>query len=154
MTPSPFARDLIEQVRPILRSIQRIVAPPKPFDPLTSRRVFRLAIADFAPTLLPRVISEMQRAAPEVAVEWLAPTAQTMVAVADGQLDMAQRRLEGAKPVDASSDPGSRWFRTLVMEAYRELEEDVAWISSGRNLVKAQRSSPRYPAPKHQWTRR
>jgi DNA polymerase-1 len=28
-------------------------------------------------------------------------------------------------------------FRTLVMEAYEELRRDVAWISSGRNLVKA-----------------
>lgn len=256
MVPSPFAQDLIEQVRPILRNIQRIVAPPEPFDPMTSRRVFRLAIADFAPTLLPRVISEVQRVAPEVSVEWLAPTAQTVIAVADGQLDVAlvtssatvpegvqqsdagdlhsvtfarkshpaiaawgaeawsrwphiqvqlgergksdvQRAvdeqglkrtigasvpnfsqvpallaqtdllatmtplvMDGAmerfglralepplriKPTSFSfvwsfrlaNDPGSRWFRTLVMRAYKELEEDVAWISSGRNLVRA-----------------
>lgn len=36
-----------------------------------------------------------------------------------------------------ANDPGSRWFRMLVIDAYKELEEDVAWISSGRNLVKA-----------------
>jgi hypothetical protein len=38
-----------------------------------------------------------------------------------------------------ANDPGNRWFRTLVMNAYKELQRDVAWISSGRNLVKAQR---------------
>ena len=89
MAPSPFARKLIEDVRPILRSIQRIVASPEPFDPATSRRVFRLAIADFAPTLLPRVISEVQRLAPGVAVEWLAPSMHTMTAIAESQIDLA-----------------------------------------------------------------
>ena len=255
MAPSPFARDLVEDVRPILRSIQRVVSPPEPFDPATSKRVFRLAIADFAPTLLPRVLSEVQRQAPGVSVEWLAPTGLTMVAVAEGQLDVAlvtssvaipdgvQRSAAGdlhsvtfarkahpaiatwgaeawsrwphiqvqlgergrsdvqraadehglkrkigasvpnfsqvpallaqtnllatmtalvmdgvmerfglralepplsIKPTSFSfvwsfrlaNDPGSRWFRALVMHAYSELREDVAWISSGRNLVR------------------
>lgn len=255
MAPSPFARDLVEDVRPILRSIQRIVSPPEPFDSTTSKRVFRVAIADFAPTLLPRVLSEVQHQAPGVLVEWLAPAAQTMTAVAEGQLDVAlvtasaavpegvqrsdagdlhsvtfarkghpaiaswgaeawsrwphiqvqlgergksevQRAvdehgvkraigasvpnfsqipallartnllatmtplvMDGAmerfglraleppiliKPTSfffawsfrLANDPGSRWFRTLVMDAYSELQEDVAWISSGRNLVK------------------
>jgi DNA-binding transcriptional LysR family regulator len=89
MAPSPFAQRLIEDVRPTLRSIQRIIAPPKPFDPATSRRVFRLAIADFAPTLLPKVIAEVQRQAPGVSVEWLAPSVQAISALADGQLDLA-----------------------------------------------------------------
>jgi DNA-binding transcriptional LysR family regulator len=89
MAPSPFAQRLIEDVRPILRSIQRIVSPPEPFDPATSRRLFRLAIADFVPTLLPGVISTVQRLAPGVAVEWLAPGTQTLRAVADGQIDLA-----------------------------------------------------------------
>ncbi|MGE0006261.1 MAG: LysR substrate-binding domain-containing protein [Parvibaculaceae bacterium] len=258
MAPSPFARDLVEDVRPILRGIQRIVSPPEPFDPATSRRTFRLAVADFAPTLLPRVLSEVQRKAPGVSVEWLAPAAQSMTAVAEGELDIAlvtasaaapegvqrsaagdlhsvtfarkghpaiaswgaeawsrwphiqvrlgergksdveraaeergMRRTIGAwlpnfsqvpallartnllatmtplvmdgamqrfglsaleppipiKPTSLffawsfrrANDPGSRWFRELVMAAYGELREDVAWISSGRNLVKARK---------------
>jgi DNA-binding transcriptional LysR family regulator len=88
MAPSPFAQRLIEDVRPILRSIQRIVAPPAPFDPATSRRLFRLAIADFAPALLPRVVAEVQRQAPGVSIEWLAPSALTTSSIADGQLDL------------------------------------------------------------------
>jgi DNA-binding transcriptional LysR family regulator len=89
MAPSPFARKLVQDVRPILRSIQRVVAPPEPFDPATSTRLFRLAIADFAPTLLPRVIAEMQRRAPGVRVEWLAPSRETLPAVAESQIELA-----------------------------------------------------------------
>lgn len=89
MTPSPYALRLIEEVRPLLRSIQRILAPPEPFEPSTSRRVFRVAIADFVPTLLPQVIKNVQRQAPGVVVEWLAPSPQTVLAVAESQLDIA-----------------------------------------------------------------
>ena len=89
MTPSPFAENLVAEVRPILRSIQRMVAPPAAFDPLTSTRLFRAAIADFAPTLLPRVLADVQRQAPGVTVEWLAPSAATIAAVADAQIDLS-----------------------------------------------------------------
>lgn len=89
MSPSPYAQRLIEDVRPLLRTIQRIVAPPEPFDPPVSKRVFRVAIADFAPTLLPRVVAEVRRQAPGVAVEWLAPSQQTLLSVAESQIDLA-----------------------------------------------------------------
>lgn len=89
MAPSPFARQLVDDVRPILRSIQRVIAPPQPFDPATSTRLFRLAIADFAPTLLPRVIAQVMRQAPGVRVEWLAPHRDTLQALAESQIDLA-----------------------------------------------------------------
>lgn len=267
MAPSPYAQKLIEDVRPLLRSIQRIIAPPEPFEPSTSKRVFRVAIADFAPTLLPRVIAEVQRQAPGVSVEWLAPSQQTLLAVAESQIDLVLvtahvslpegvqhqsagelhsvtfarknhpaianwsleawvrwphivvqlgerakgavdsavdeqgvRRTIGAsvpnfsqvpallaetdllatmtplvmddamsrlglralepplviKPTSFSfawsfrlaSDPGSRWFRNLVMGAYEELQRHVTVLTSGRHLVKARkpRRSPRKQA--------
>lgn len=89
MAPSPYAQRLIEEVRPILRSIRRAIAPPEPFDPSTSRRVFRVAIADFVPTLLPLVISDVLQRAPGVAVEWTALNLQTMTAIAESQIDIA-----------------------------------------------------------------
>jgi DNA-binding transcriptional LysR family regulator len=264
MSPSPYAQKLIEDVRPLLRTIQRIVAPPEPFEPSTSKRVFRVAIADFAPTLLPRVIAEVRRQAPGVSVEWLAPSEHTLLAVAESQIDLALvtahvslpegveeesagelhsvtfarkehpaiaswsleawlrwphvrvqlgERAKGAvdAAVDAqavrrtigasvpnfsqvpallaqtdllatmtplvmdggmkrlglraleppltieptsfsfvwsfrlASDPGSRWFRTLVMNAYAELQRKVTELTTGPHLVKARRPrrSPR-----------
>ncbi len=262
MAPSSFAQHLIQDLRPILRSIQRVVAPPESFDARTSTRVFRLAIADFVPTLLPRVIAEVQRLAPHVAIEWQAPSAQTMSAVADGHIDLALaiassappegvqrhdagalhsvtfarkghpaiaawsadawarwphiqvqlgdrmksevelaaqdhgvKRMIGASvpnfsqvpalvartnmlatmtplvfdgaldqlgiralepPIDIeptpfcfawsfrlASDPGSRWLRTLVMNAYAELQRHITVKTSGRNLVKARTRRPR-----------
>ncbi len=105
MAPSHYALRLIEDVRPLLRSIQRIIAPPEPFEPATSRRVFRVAIADFVPTLLPRVIKEVQRLAPGVSVEWLAPSAQTLLAAAEGQLDLALITASVPLPEGVQSQP-------------------------------------------------
>src|SRR5262245_65970828 len=43
MQPTAFALELMEQARPILRSIQRAVSPPQAVDPATSRRPCRLS---------------------------------------------------------------------------------------------------------------
>lgn len=89
MVTTPFAERLIEDVKPILRSIQRALAPPQPFDPASSTRTFRLAISDFVPSLFPRLIARVQREAPGVVLDWVGVEAQTPLAVADGQVDVA-----------------------------------------------------------------
>src|SRR5437667_10994474 len=47
MEPTAFALEFVEQTRPILRSMQRVLSPRHAFEPATSRRVFRLAAPDF-----------------------------------------------------------------------------------------------------------
>ncbi len=89
MAPTPFAERLVEEVRPVLRTIQRIVTPPEPFDPANSTRHFRLAIPDFVPALLPKVVGEIQRLAPSATVEWLAPNSQTLSSLAEAEIDLA-----------------------------------------------------------------
>src|ERR1041385_6679777 len=64
MQPTLFARDLMEGVRPLLRSLQRILSPQLAFDPAQSQRVFRLAAPDFALTLFTRVLAMLRRDAP------------------------------------------------------------------------------------------
>jgi DNA-binding transcriptional LysR family regulator len=89
MTPSPFAERLIGDVRPILRSIQRVLEPPRPFDAATSTRTFRIAISDIAPSLFPRVMAQVSNVAPRVTLDWVSESPQTLLAVADGQVDLA-----------------------------------------------------------------
>ena len=74
MRPSPFALNLIEEVRPILRNIQRVVAPPEPFDPATSTRVFRIAAPAFS-ALVSAVFRRVHALAPHVSLQWMPPNA-------------------------------------------------------------------------------
>jgi DNA-binding transcriptional LysR family regulator len=46
MQPTALALDLIEEVRPMLGGIERVLSPRYAFDPRSSRRVFRLAAYD------------------------------------------------------------------------------------------------------------
>jgi LysR family transcriptional activator of mexEF-oprN operon len=88
MRPSPTALVLAEEVRPILRSIQRLVQPPEAFDAASSSRVFRIAgppldsvIADFA--------ARANAAAPHIRLEWLPQSQTTYAQVIDEQIDLA-----------------------------------------------------------------
>src|SRR5258705_13482166 len=51
MQPTAFALDLIEQTRPMLKGIQRVLLPRYVFDPVSSQRVFRPAAPGFLLTL-------------------------------------------------------------------------------------------------------
>jgi DNA-binding transcriptional LysR family regulator len=88
MRPSPFALTLVEEVRPILRNIQRVIAPPKPFDPATSKRVFRIAVPAFS-TLVSAVFERVHALAPHVSLKWILPNSRALLAAAEGQIDVA-----------------------------------------------------------------
>ena len=89
MRPSPYAERLIDDVRPILRAIERVLVPGEPFDPAASTRTFRVAISDIAPSLFPRVMGKVRSAAPNVVVDWIAEAPQMLRSVADEQVDIA-----------------------------------------------------------------
>lgn len=88
MQPSPFALTLIEEVKPILRAIQRVISPSEPFDPATSQRVFRIAMPAF-PSIISDVFECTSAEAPNVKIEWLDPDFAAYPAVADGMIDLA-----------------------------------------------------------------
>lgn len=88
MQPSPFAMTLIDDIRPILRSIQRVVSPPRPFDPATSRRAFRIAVPAI-PSLINEVFARLANQAPGVALEWVGLGPRLYTAVADELIDLA-----------------------------------------------------------------
>jgi len=88
MQPSPFALQLIEDVRPILRSIQRVVAPPQPFIPSQCRRIFRVAIPTI-PGLMSRVYERVNSEAPDAVLEWTSPSQRAYGQVAEGLVDIA-----------------------------------------------------------------
>jgi len=89
MQPTALAIALIEQARPMLGGIQRVLSPQHVFDPATSTRVFRLAAPDFMLTLFADLLTQLRTDAPRVAVEWTAPREPTLLDVAEGLIDIA-----------------------------------------------------------------
>jgi DNA-binding transcriptional LysR family regulator len=89
MQPTALALELIEQARPMLGGIARVLSPQHIFDPTTSSRVFRLAAPDFMLTLFADLLTRLRAEAPSIAVEWTAPREPTLLDVAEGLIDIA-----------------------------------------------------------------
>jgi DNA-binding transcriptional LysR family regulator len=104
MQPTPFALELIEQARPMLRGIQRVLSPRHVFDPASSQRVFRLAAPDFMITLFIDLMARLRKEAPGVSVEWTAPREPTPLDAAEGQIDIAIVPAEIRLPDGATSE--------------------------------------------------
>lgn len=110
MQPSPFALTLIDDVRPILRSIKRVLALPEPFDPASSDRVFRVA-CPITGRVLSEVLNRLHHEAPGAKLEWLSAPRQVYDAVAEGLVDVAHlggetRLPDGLEEVEV---PAFRW---------------------------------------------
>src|ERR1700742_2360419 len=89
MQPTTLALDLIEQARPMLGGIQRVLSPQHAFDTATSTRVFHLAAPDFMLTLYTELLTALRGEAPSVSIEWTAPREPTLLDVAEGLIDAA-----------------------------------------------------------------
>jgi len=91
MEPTARALDLAEQVRPLLRQVDRIVSEDAAFDAATATDTFRLRIADLLSFIVtPALMAALAREAPEVAVDivHLTPEATVEALVTDA-LDIA-----------------------------------------------------------------
>jgi len=89
MEPTAFALELMEQMRPLLNGLQRVLAPRRRFDPATSHRVFRLSAPDFAQAMFIDLLTAARRRAPGVSIEWTGARETTLLELAEGQLDLA-----------------------------------------------------------------
>src|SRR5262249_21309880 len=89
MQATAFALEFMEQTRPILRSIRRLLSPRHAFDPSTSRRTFRLAAPDFAVSLFTSLLGRLREEAPGVSIEWTGLQDPMLLQIADGQIDLA-----------------------------------------------------------------
>src|SRR5689334_20109927 len=73
MQPTPLALDLVEQTRPMLAGVKRVLTAQHVFHPGTSTRIFRLAAPDFMWALFADLLTRLRAEAPSVAIEWTAP---------------------------------------------------------------------------------
>lgn len=97
MQASPFALQLIDDVRPILTSIKRVLQLPEPFDPASSDRVFRVA-SPIAGRFQARVVNTLQQNAPGTRIEWLSAPREVYGAVSEGMIDIAHLGGERSLP--------------------------------------------------------
>jgi len=137
MQPSPFALQLIEDIRPILSGIKRVLRLPEPFDPASSDRTFRVA-CPMIMSVVSHVMNSIQLTAPKVRIEWLSAPRDVFAAVSEGLIDLALLGGEQKLPdgVDAIEMPPMN-FVTFVREGHPAIARwgPEAWMQFGHLKV-------------------
>ncbi len=88
MTPSPYAVEIMPEVRACLSSIERLMGASDPFDPLTSRRKFRVSVFGI-PDLITELIDWVAARAPHISLEFLPYTRSVCQDLLDERIDIA-----------------------------------------------------------------
>ncbi|NIF55066.1 LysR family transcriptional regulator [Burkholderia sp. Ax-1724] len=89
MRPTPHAEALIEPIREVLRLLQYTLSLQAVFDPMSSARVFRIAMTDISQVvLLPQILAQVRVTAPNVRIETSHISADTPTQLETGEIDL------------------------------------------------------------------
>lgn len=95
MKPTERALDLQPKVRQILAETQHLLEPKQEFTAITSRRVFRIMVSDYAEaTLIPTLIKHIRSEAPHIILDLLTPSDVSYQDMEQGRVDMAINRFD------------------------------------------------------------
>ena len=90
MVATERANQLAPVIRTILRDLKEALQQVEEFEPLISKRVFRLMASDYAAsTLLPKLLEKINVIAPNITIDIMTPSDVTFHDVEDGKIDMA-----------------------------------------------------------------
>lgn len=95
MMPTDKAKELQPLVQHVLSQIELFVQPTIDFEPISSKRLFRVMASDYAETtLLPRVRMRMADEAPDTALDILTPSDVTFKDIELGNVDLVINRFD------------------------------------------------------------
>lgn len=95
MMPTDKAKELQPLVQNVLSQIELFVQPTIEFDPINSKRLFRVMASDYAETtLLPRVRTRMAEEAPQTSLDILTPSDVTFQDIEVGNVDLVINRFD------------------------------------------------------------
>lgn len=95
MTPTERALELQPAIRGVIATIEKAVQPKSPFDPASVERVFRIMASDYAEaTLMPSLLSRLQKEAPGITLDVMTPSDVSFLNVEQGKVDMVINRFD------------------------------------------------------------
>lgn len=88
MIPTSRGLELAETLPVMLQHLSTLLDDPMPFEPATSTRTFRLTAPDFISPLIPQLLRDLGKEAPEVSIELSASSSGAVQKTIDGQYDV------------------------------------------------------------------
>jgi DNA-binding transcriptional LysR family regulator len=111
MTPTAYGLEIFDEIRPILRNIQRVLSTREGFASDTSDRTFSIVIPDFWAAAIAAFVRCIRIEAPSVVVAWSPPHERSLVDLANEQVDLvvAPSTLKAPEGVEAQSIGALSW---------------------------------------------
>jgi len=89
MIPTAEARSIQLELKPILGNIEELIVRSTVFDPATSDRVFRISASDYlVAVLFPKLVPVLERDAPHIGLDLIAPSQDAQTALERGEVDL------------------------------------------------------------------
>ena len=95
MTPTDRALELQPMVRKVLSAAEQAILPKTEFNPMESSRIFRIMASDYTEsTLLPVLLRELRKQAPNIRLDIMTPSDVSFHDVERGKVDMVINRFD------------------------------------------------------------
>ena len=95
MTPTDRALELQPMVRTVLAAAEQAILPKTEFEPANSSRIFRITASDYTEsTLLPRLLEELLKQAPDIRLDIMTPSDISFHDVERGKVERVINRVD------------------------------------------------------------
>ncbi len=137
MTPTDRALELQPMVRKVLSAAEQAILPKTEFNPMESSRIFRIMASDYTEsTLLPVLLRELRRQAPNIRLDIMTPSDVSFHDVERGKVDMVINRFDS---LPQSFHQVHLW------------DDSFSCVMSSNNPVKDNWNLQSYLSSKHIW---
>ena len=137
MTPTARAIELQPLIRNVLTDVEHAIRPQTDFDALSSRRVFRIMVSDYAEsTLIPLLLRQLRKDAPNITLDMLTPSDVDFRDVEQGRVDMAINRFD---------DMPQSFHQSIIWE------DGFSCLMSKKNLMRRKFTLENYLQARHIW---
>ena len=137
MTPTDRALELKPMVRKVLSAAEQAILPKTEFNPMESSRIFRIMASDYTEsTLLPVLLRELRKQAPNIRLDIMTPSDVSFHDVERGKVDMVINRFDS---LPQSFHQVHLW------------DDSFSCVMSSNNPVKDNWNLQSYLSSKHIW---
>ena len=137
MTPTDRALELQPMVRKVLSAAEQAILPKTEFNPMESNRIFRIMASDYTEsTLLPVLLRELRKQAPNIRLDIMTPSDVSFHDVERGKVDMVINRFDS---LPQSFHQVHLW------------DDSFSCVMSSNNPVKDNWNLQSYLSSKHIW---
>lgn len=145
LVPTPRAEALVQPLTDALAALSRVVVPNEPFSPRTSHRTFVLGMPDLLAPLLPSLLAQLTKSAPNIGLRVMNLPSSLGEGLGVGEPELALAPLRDVPPYARSRSLGDIRFGLVARRGHPILRSAITierWLEFGHVVVRTGNAAP------------